>query len=129
MITHWTFSNTFITLSECFHAINIPYNNNFAAWIGNSIVFLFCFVLFFFFLNKNKSIFLGSIRRHIPWWGRKYKVICVYAESFNNLSGHRITSVALNFSMIIPFFIKGVYWRFFYKYFSIISLYLIKKIK
>ena len=29
MITHWTFLQTFIPLSECFHAFNIPCNNNF----------------------------------------------------------------------------------------------------
>ena len=62
MITHWTFLNTFIALSECFHAINIPYNKNFAAWITNSIVFfvLHCFVLFIFFLTKTKVYFWGE---------------------------------------------------------------------
>ena len=58
MITHWTFLNTFIALSECFHAINFPYKNNFPVWIRNSIVFCFvllCFV-FVFFEQKQKHI-------------------------------------------------------------------------
>ena len=47
MIPHWTCLNNLIPLSECFHAVNIPWNNNFAVWRK-------CSVFFFFFEQKQK---------------------------------------------------------------------------
>ena len=66
MIIHWTFLNIFIALSECFHAINIPYNNNFPAWIRNSIVFLFFSGFFFsFFVSffEQKQRYISGVNK------------------------------------------------------------------